>query len=154
MKNYEINEDTLVIMPDRDNYGQTRIIETDEEYIVSKSGYEVMDESCQYYGSTYKGRIKAAQKILDCSYKIPIIVEESSNLIFFPTKSSLLEDCIWLNMNSIKNYKKEGNKTRIIFNNNKEIVIDISRLSLQNQIYRSIKLESIIRKRIENLNQK
>ena len=44
--------------------------------------------------------------MLNCSYKIPILVEESSCLIFFPIKSSLLKDCCWINLNSIKKIEK------------------------------------------------
>ena len=107
-----------------------------------------MDESCKYYGSSYKGRIEASKDLLECSYKLPIIVEESSALIFFPIKSSLLQDCCWINVNSIKKIEKVGNKSNITFNNGKELLLDISKLSLENQIYRSSKLESIIYKRI------
>ena len=106
-----------------------------------------MEDSCEYYGSTYKGRLAAAKKILNSSYKIPIIIEESENIIFFPTKSSLLEDCCWINYNFIKKYEKIGNKVMITFQNNEEIEIDMSKLSLDNQISRATMLELVSRKR-------
>ncbi len=149
MESYEINEDTLAVMPI--NCYETKIIEREGEYVISKKAYDIMDESCQYYGSTYNGRLKAAKKLLDCSYKIPILVEESENIIFFPTKSSLLDDCIWINMNSIKKSEKIGNKTKILFINGEEVIIDISKLSFDNQIYRSFKLESIVRNRMNKI---
>jgi competence protein ComK len=146
MNNYEINEETYAVIAQ--NLGKTRIIEKDCEYEVIKDAYKVMDESCKYYGSSYKGRLEAAKELLNCSYKLPIIVEESSVLIFFPIKSSLLDDCCWINPNSIKSIEKLDNKSKITFKNGKELVFDISKLSLENQIYRSSKLESIIFKRI------
>ncbi len=149
MKTYEINEETMAIIPI--NYYQTKVKENDAEYIVDQNAYEIMDSSCEYYGSTYKGRLKAAKRMLDCAYKLPIIVEESANLIFFPTKSSLEEDCCWINYNYIKKYEKVGSKTKILFTNNEEIEFNISKLSLENQISRSVRLESILRKRLKNL---
>ena len=146
MNNYEINEETYAIIAQ--DLGKTRVIEKDYEYDISKDAYQVMDESCKYYGSSYKGRIEAAKELLNCSYKLPILVEESSVLIFFPIKSSLLEDCCWINLNSISNIEKVDNKSQITFKNGKKATFDISRLSLENQIYRSSKLESIIFKRI------
>ena len=146
MKDYEINEETYAIIAQ--DLGKTRVIEKECEYDVTKDAYKVMDDSCKYYGSSYKGRIEAAKELLNCSYKLPIIVEESSVLIFFPIKSSLLDDCCWINLNSIKNIEKVDNKTKIVFKNGKEEIFDISKLSLENQIYRSSKLESIIFKRI------
>ena len=146
MKSYEINEETYAVISQ--DLGKTKIIEENYEYDVEKDAYKVMDESCKYYGSSYKGRLEAAKELLDCSYKLPILVEESSVLIFFPIKSSLLDDCCWINLNSIKNIEKVGNKSKITFKNGKEMLFDISKLSLDNQIYRSTKLESIIFKRI------
>ena len=100
MKKYEINKETFAVVGKEDE--KTRIIEKNEEYLIDSGAYQIMDESCCYYGSSYYGRLKAAKKMLNCSYKIPILVEESSCLIFFPIKSSLLKDCCWINLNSIK----------------------------------------------------
>lgn len=146
MNNYEINEETYAIISK--DIGKTTVIEKDNDYIIDNDAYKVMDESCKYYGSSYKGRLEAAKVLLDCSYKLPILVEESSVLIFFPIKSSLLDDCCWINLNSIKYIEKVDNKSQITFKNGKKIIFDISKLSLENQIYRSTKLESIIFKRM------
>ena len=146
MNNYEINEETYAIISK--DIGKTMVIEKSNDYEIDNDAYKVMDESCKYYGSSYKGRLEAAKVLLDCSYKLPILVEESSVLIFFPIKSSLLEDCCWINLNSIENIEKVNNKSKITFKNGKEMIFDISKLSLENQIYRSAKLESIIFRRI------
>ena len=61
MKEYEINEETMAIIPI--NYYQTLVKEYDREYVVEKNAYEIMENSCEYYGSTYKGRLAAAKKI-------------------------------------------------------------------------------------------
>ena len=150
MIEYEINEETMAIIPI--SYYKTLIKETEKEYIIEKRAYEVMEDSCEYYGSTYKGRLAAAKKMLNSSYKIPIIIEESENIIFFPTKSSLLDDCCWINYNYIKKYEKFENRVKITFKNNEEIEVDMSKLSLENQISRSSMLELISRKRKINKN--
>ena len=148
MDNYEINEETYAIIGT--NYGKTRIIEKEKEYNISNEAYSVMDDNCKYYGSSYKGRLEAAKEILNCSYKLPIIVEESTGLVFFPIKSSLLADCTWINLDTIQKVEKEGNKSKIIFENGKCETLDISKLSLDNQIYRATKLSLILKKRIES----
>jgi len=150
MKEYEINEETMAVIPI--SYYQTLVKELENEYVIEKRAYEIMENSCEYYGSTYKGRLTAAKKILNSSYKIPIVIEESENIIFFPTKSSLLEDCSWINYNFIKKYEKNGKKVTITFKNNEKICVDMSKLSLENQISRSSMLELISRKR--KINQK
>lgn len=145
MVNYEINEDTLAVL--YNGYDKTKVIEINNEYEFDSKAYKIMEYNCEYYGSTYVGRIKAAKKILNCSYKIPVLVEESNSLIFFPTMSSLSEECSWINYGAIQSYKKKGGNIEIEFINNKKLLLDMSKLSLENQLARSSRLESITRKR-------
>ena len=145
MNYYEINEETMAVISI--GYEKTKIIETNNEFIVEKKGYSIMDESCMFYGSTYKGRLAAAKNILNCAYKLPILVEESSNIIFFPTKSSLEDDCCWINFSYIREIKKNNNECIIKFNNGKEICINTSKLSIENQIARSTRLNYILNQR-------
>ena len=149
MNYYEINDETIAVLSI--GYEKTKIIEKDNEFIVDKKAYSIMDESCMFYGSTYKGRLSAAKSILNCSYKLPILVEESSKLIFFPTKSSLEDDCCWINFSYIKEIIKDNNKCIIKFNNNKKIHINTSKLSIENQISRSTRLDYILNQRINNI---
>ena len=104
MKNeYEINNSTLAIISIDESH--CKILEEEEEYIVNKPSYEVIDDSCKYFGSSYKGRYEGTKSLIGMNYKLPIIIEESENIIFFPTKSSLLDDCCWINYNYIKKYE-------------------------------------------------
>lgn len=142
---YEINEDTLAVL--YNGYDKTKIIEKNKEYEINAKAYNIMEENCEYYGSTYNGRITAAKKMLNCSYKLPVLVEESNSLIFFPTKSSLEDDCSWINYGAINNYDRNNGMIEVEFNNNKKILLDMSKISLENQLARSSRLESITRKR-------
>ena len=147
MNFYEINEETLAVLPLE--YNKTRVIELNNEYIINKRAYEIMDESCQYYGSTYKGRLQAAKKMLDCAYKLPILIEETQNIIFFPTKSSLEDDCCWINVNYIKKIEKNDDKCTVVFKNSLRETFNISKLSIENQILRSTKLGYILQQRLK-----
>lgn len=146
MKKYEINKETFAVVGKEDE--KTKIIEKNEEYLIDSGAYQIMDESCCYYGSSYYGRLKAAKKMLNCSYKIPILVEESSCLIFFPIKSSLLKDCCWINLNSIKKIEKYKDKSLIVFINDRKMAVPVSKMVLKNQIARATMLEAIILKRM------
>lgn len=147
---YEINEETMAIMPL--GYEKSKIIELTKELIVEDNPFSIMEENCEYYGSTYSGRIRAAQKILNFSYKLPLLIEESEKIIFFPTQSFTSDDCCWINHNFIKKREKLGPKTSITFINGNIIEFDISKLSFENQMLRAGMLEAIIAKRIKNSN--
>lgn len=145
MENYEINNGTLALVPTRD--GKTKVYEVDDEFIVDKRVYRVMEESCQYFGSSLMGRQTGSKNILGSSYKVPIVIDESRDIIFFPTSSPLLDSCYWVGLKDIKEIIKKDKKTIIVFDNNKEIEIDIPYLSIQNQIMRATRLNAVLKKR-------
>ena len=142
--NCALNDETYAVISDDK---RTKIVEKNREYYINNDAYSVMDESCKYYGSTYLGRLEACKLLLNCSYKVPIIVEESNVLIFFPIKSSLDKDCCWINPNSIYNIEKIGDNAIVTFKNGKKKEFKVSKYSLENQIYKCAKLESILFRR-------
>lgn len=143
---YEINDETIAIIPI--DSSTTKIIELTKEYVIPQSTFEILEENCEYYGSTYDGRIKAAQKILNFSYKIPLLVEESEKIIFFPTKASSSNECCWINHNFVKKREKCGKNTKVLFQNGKEEEFKISKLSFENQLLRAGMLDAMITKRL------
>ena len=78
------------------------------------------------------------------------MIEDSRNLIFLPTESPESNDCAWLALNKIKNVEKidnEKDKTIVEFHNGQRLVLNISYNSMQNQILRASRLDSILRNR-------
>jgi len=140
---YEISEDTLAIVP----YGKTssKIIEKDRELIVEETPMNIINNSCLYFGSSYEGRYSATKHLLGISYKSPIIIEESKNMIFFPTSSPRFLKCYWISLKNISKYHKYDNHSVILFDCGIKLEVPISYGSLDNQILRATRLESIIR---------
>ena len=112
--NYEITFDTQLLLPiDKNN---TKIIETDNEYLINDSSLKVLEHSCEYFGSSYEGRKEGTKKLLGITHKSPIIIEESRKIIFFPTTSPDNYNCIWINLEKIDKYFKiEKKKSAIKF---------------------------------------
>ena len=145
---YEINYDTQIIMPVGDN--SSKIIESDEEYFVKKSVQNIMEHSCEYFGSSFEGRKEGTKKLLGITHKSPIIIEETRKIIFFPTTSPDNWDCIWINLEKIDKYYKIDNKTsEIMFKNGDKIKLNVSIGSLSNQILRATRLKYILEERID-----
>lgn len=143
---YEINEGTLAILP-LDVY-RSKVLEDEVEYVIEENPYQIMDDSCRYFGSSYKGRKEGARSILGEGYKIPILVEDGRNIVFFPTVSPSAHDCIWIASKKIKCTKYiDELSSKIIFDNSKEIEVPISKRSLDNQLLRATRLESVVRNR-------
>lgn len=149
MNDYEINSTTLAILSVGER--KSKIIEINEIYIIDKSVLEIIDHSCKYFGSSYKGRNEGTKTMIGIKYKTPILIEESNNIIFFPTCSTRLDDCMWISLNNIKNYIKFKRNSKIIFKNDYELILDISYGSLENQILRSTMLDSKLRNHKKNI---
>lgn len=145
MNSYEINSKTLAIIPFSTT--SSKIIEEETEFIIDKTPIEIIDHSCRFFGSSYIGRHEGTKEVIGINYKTPILIEETRNLIFFPTCSSRMNNCCWISLEQIQNYTKYCNVSKVIFKNGQELTLDISLGSLENQILRSTMLDSMLRKR-------
>ena len=143
---YEISNGTLAIVPNEKE--SSLVYEDEERYIVEQTPFKIMEESCKYFGSTYEGRKNSAREILGAEYKVPIIVEDTDNLVVFPTTSPSSSECVWISLKRIKSFKKiDAWNTKIIFDNNKEIIVPCSYRTIENQVSRASRLDFILRKR-------
>lgn len=145
MNNYEVNTNTIALIPIDVN--KTRIIEVEKSFVVNMNCMKIVERSCEYFGSSYLGRHIGTKKLTGISHKSPIIIEESRNLIYFPTTSPRLEECSWFALRYILDYKSNNGKSLIFLENGEKIEVDISIGSFDNQYLRATKLESILRKR-------
>lgn len=145
MNNYEINSDTLAIIP-IDNY-KSKIIEKSKTFIVDTTPMKIIENSCEYFGSSYQGRFSGTKNLIGITHKAPIIIEESREIIFFPTNSPRLYECAWISLKNLQNYKRNNDNTVISFNNGHLLDLEISYGSLDNQVLRAARLESVLRLR-------
>ena len=143
---YEFSKGTLAIVP---NDEETSIVFEDEDsYVVQEKPFTIMENSCRYFGSSYNGRKEGAKTILGAEYKVPIVIEDSSNLIAFPTTSPQADDCCWISLNRVHNiYKVDNNNTKILFDNDKEIIVPCSFRSVENQLSRASRLDLVLKNR-------
>ncbi len=137
---YEINSSTLAIVPIDSEC--SKIYEEEAEYIVHKNVHKIIDYNCKFYGSSYRGRCEGTKYLTGIKSKFPIIIEESRNMIFFPTNSNRNAENIWISLDKIKTYEKNYYGTTIEFHNHKKIHIPASFYSIDNQYYRASMLKT------------
>lgn len=143
---YEFNRGTLAVLPNGKD--SSLIYEDESRYIIEDTPMAIMEDSCKYFGSSYDGRKNGAKDILGAEYKVPIVIEDSNNIIVFPTSSPRAEDCAWISFSRIDNfYRIDDTNTKIVFDNGKEIIVPCSFRSIENQISRSARLKFILNKR-------
>lgn len=145
MQSYEINKETLALLSIDSK--RTKVLEYNNEFIVDEPTNKIMESSCEFFGSSLIGRQKGTKKLINVTHKAPVIVEESSEMIFFPTTSPRLDKCSWISLKNIKNYYKDNNKMVIVFKNDSKLRLNITYGIIDNQILRSARLESVLRNR-------
>ena len=141
MEDYEISSATLAIVPLGEEV--SKVYEEEDEYIIQKSANSIIKDNCEFYGSSYEGRCIGTKTLTGIKTKFPIIIEESRNIIFFPTSSTRTKQRTWIALNKIKEIsKKEHQNSEILFKNQDTLDLDISVNSLENQIVRATMLKS------------
>ena len=140
IEEYEINSSTLAIIPIDNN--TSHVYEEEAEYIVNQNSNKIIDYNCKFYGSSYRGRCEGTKYLTGIKSKFPIIIEESRNIIFFPTSSIRKQDNSWISLNMIKKYKPNLYGTLIRFHNEKELDVPISFYSIDNQYCRATLLKA------------
>ncbi len=146
MSDYEVNTETLALISLND---KTKVYEKNRTFMVNKNANQIIEDSCSFFGSSLSGRQKGTTNLIGVTYKCPIIIEETRNIIFFPTCSPRIINCSWISVNNIDNYYKGSKGKAIIrFKNGQKIMLSTSFGIIDNQILRSTRLESVLRGRI------
>ncbi|RLL45032.1 competence protein [Oceanobacillus piezotolerans] len=154
--NYEVNPLTMAIITKEDISGNpiTVVMEEEAEYVVDMSPRRMMEYACKFFGSSLKGRQEGTTGISGITHKIPISIDPSSGMYFFPTNSPNHRMCSWISHSHIHKMKKVNNlRTEVIFKNGKSVVLEVSYGSMLNQVQRTAQFRFLLDKRIKLLQQ-
>ncbi len=141
MDSYEINKDTVALIPKEK---KTIVYEVDKSFVIDKPVLKIMEDSCEYFGSSLAGRQTGTTSLIGYTHKVPVVVEETFDLIFFPTLSPRNEECSWVSYSHIFRPSKFKDKTILELKNGKKIVVDVSSAIIDNQLYRCSRLKDVL----------
>ena len=141
MDSYEVNKNTVALIP-KEN--KTVVYELDNVFEVSQSPLKIMESSCEYFGSSFEGRQVGTSKMIGFTHKVPIIVEESFDLIFFPTLSPKNNECSWISYAHVFKPDKFKDKSIVELKNGKKLLVDVSPSIIDNQLYRCSRLKEAL----------
>ncbi|MBL4952346.1 competence protein ComK [Neobacillus sp. YIM B02564] len=155
IEDYEINSCTLFILPVE--YGSklySKVMEVDDEYLSPFKPLDLIKKNCNYFGVSYESRKKGTSLLIGYNRKIPIAIEPTNHLFFFPTTSPTRPECIWIAHKHVENYRRLGpHQTLITFQNKQSHIFPVSFGTIETQMLRTALLETKLLQRIEN-NQK
>ena len=139
MNYYVINKNTCALVPIGDS--KTKVYELNKKFEVAVDIRKIINDSCLMYGSSYLGRAAATKYAIGYTHKAPICLNDRTLTIFFPTKSPRVNDCAWISYNNIYIYSRSGKNCTITFKDNTTVAVNASYLTIQNQLFRSSRLE-------------
>ena len=92
IEEYEVNSSTMFIQPVE--YGSkiySQIFETDGEFLSPFKPFDIIKHSCEFYGADYQSRRRATKDLTNYTRKVPIAIEPSNDIFFFPTASPIYD---------------------------------------------------------------
>lgn len=112
------------------------LIHTSEVHIHNTSINVFLHQLCTLYLSTLDGRRTATKRILNDCYLIPFVVHET--ILLFPTHAHRNPNNHYINFHTILQLKNHQAKTRIVFYDGTDVVVDRPLHIVKNQ-YRKAK---------------
>ncbi|WP_235846925.1 competence protein ComK [Neobacillus soli] len=149
---YEVNSCTMFLKPVE--YGgkiYTLIVEIKDEFLSPLKPLDIIKNSCKYYGVDYDSRKRGTRQLIGYSRKIPIVIEPTTHIYFFPTKSPGDPECIWISLEHVEDYLRlAAQQTKVFFQNKKSYVFPVSFSTINTQMLRTSFLKTKLLQRIEN----
>lgn len=151
IEEYEVNPFTMFVKPIA--YGSkiySEIFEVEDEFLSPFKPLDIIKNSCEYYGSDYDGRRNGTKQLVGYAHKIPIAIDPTNRIFFFPTTSPSRHECIWISHEHVKDYDRiNSQETLIHFNNNQSFTFPISCSTIISQLERTAYLRTKLMQRIE-----
>ena len=111
-----------------------KLYQENETLKINMNAFPYVKQLCLKHLFTYSGYIKACQKTLNLKYKIPLYINECTQLI--PIKSIRDYDNIWINYAYIKSYSEGLKGVDVFFYDGRILTLAISKKTLKTQIRR------------------
>lgn len=147
---YEINGFTMAIIPvEMEGNLYSKVLEEEGEIYVSLPPIKIIEDSCNFYGSSFEGRKQGTKGISGYTHKPPIVIDPMNDIFFFPTASPTNDSCIWISLHYAYEYNMTPTaNTKVMFPNNTIVEFPISKTSYEAQIHRTSLFRAKLQQRV------
>src|SRR4051812_38506904 len=129
----------------------SRAVELEDEFLSPFKPLDIIKKGCVYFGVDYESRKRGTRQLIGYSRKIPIVIEPTNHLFFFPTASPLITECIWISFEHVERYRRlDAQKTLVIFRNKQSRIFPVSSGTIEGQMLRTSLLKTKLLQRIES----
>ena len=122
LSNYSIHKDTMVLLPAKHIDYETLVLERNKHVYVKQTSLEIIKYSCLARFTTYDGVREAVKLQTGFKRKVPIPINPSQNLYFFPTHATGDYECCWISFDHVLQISPSSKTTSyLIFKNGEKI---------------------------------
>lgn len=137
-KPFLISFETAVLQPIRiNNKVYTKVTNmSGETLMVSKKPFEIVRQSCAYYGSSFQQAKNLSKETLGNYLKLPIIVayDYGNPCILIPLLSPKSDLNIWFSLSAIESFHASKRGCTILLTNGQSMTVDASINTISKQI--------------------
>ena len=127
----------------------SQIVEVEDEFTSPFKPIEIIKKSCEYFSSSFEGRKNGTKQLIGITHKVPIAIDPTNFIYFFPTTSPSRSECIWVSHEHVLNYRRLApDQTEVTFQNKQSYNFQISYSSFENQLLRTALLRTKLMQRI------
>ncbi|TDQ42054.1 competence protein ComK [Aureibacillus halotolerans] len=147
---YKIGRETVALFPEQLKNGDvgTRVLETNRDYLLNIKPLQMVKKSCEYYGSSLRGRQDATKALSGITYKPPIVLSTTIQIFLFPTSSPTSGRCGWISYQHAERMGRSAQGVFVRLNEDEQWFVDMSAASLETQLYRTAFLHQTIMSRV------
>jgi competence protein ComK len=133
----------------------SEIYELEDDYLSPFKPLEIIKKSCEYFSSSFEGRKEGTKQLIGITHKVPIVIDPTNFIYFFPTTSPTRSECVWISHEHILDYHRiDSRQTRVVFQNKQSFILPISRSSFENQMLRTALLKTTLMQRSGQMERK
>jgi competence protein ComK len=152
IEGYEVNSCTMFLEPVE--YGSkiySHAVEIEDDFLTPFKPLDIIKRSCEYFGSDYESRKRGTRQLIGYKRKVPIAIEPTNHIFFFPTHSPDSPECIWIAYDHVENYRRvSAQQTMVTFQNKQSRLFPVSYMTIEGQMLRTALLKTKLLQRIES----
>jgi competence protein ComK len=137
-KSFLVSFETAVLQPVRiNNKIYTKVTNiTGEPILIGKKPYDIVRQSCAYYGSSFQQAKNFSKDTLGNYLKLPIVVahDYGSPFILIPLLSPKSDLNVWFSLKAIDRFEPSEDGCTVVLINGKRIAVNSSTITLSKQV--------------------
>lgn len=106
---YDINQSTMALLPVAHIDYSTIVVEQNGQLFVKKTPLQLIKAACLDGGASYEGRRAAVTHLTGAMQKVPIPINQLTNIFAFPTHSPTVFHCSWIFYHHVRTIKPPEN---------------------------------------------